>query len=815
MTRKTLFLFLLNMIIFHLNSNAQSGTASLSGTVLEQGDKPADAATVLLVKASDSSIQKMTLADEKGNFIFENIVPENYRIWITLIGHKDYKSDNIALADKPVQFSTVKLESDGAQLQEVNVTSRKAYIERKADRTVVNVDALISNAGTSALEVLEKSPGVRVDQNGSISLKGKDGVMVLIDNKPTYLSGTDLQNYLRALPSSSLEQIEIMTNPPAMYDAAGSAGVINIKTKRNKNNGLNGNLSLSYNQGKYVRSNNSVNLTYRTGKINAFATIGYTLHNSFNDLDINRRYKNTDESTQSYFEQNTYIKNTANFINVKTGLEFNQNEKTTWGIQLNGQLRSGNQSNDNTSNILNASKQLDSSIIALNKEKSNFKNGGVNLNYRHQFNKNGRELTVDADYIAYQDHNNQVFDNTSYLPNGTISLKDRLDGSLPAHIDIYSIKSDYVHPLEKGYVLSTGVKASYIKTDNLAAYDYTANNITAPDYDKSNNFIYKENISAAYLNLSKDFKRLSVQAGLRAEHTNSDGHQLGNVMKPDSAFTRSYTSLFPTFFLSYKVDSAGNHQFGLNYGRRINRPYYQDLNPFISPLDKFTYYVGNPFLKPAFTNSVELSYTYHNRITATLSYGNRSDEVNETIEIKDGTYYSRPGNIGKVIVKTLSVDANFEPASWLEFHCYTEVSNIHSISDFYSGKLNTEGTYWFIQPIFQFKLGKGFTAELIGRYITDVTNAQFISGANGSINTGLQKTLGKRTTLKLGVNDIFYTAINKGIINNLANTEASYNNRFDSRQFVFTFNYRFGGANGTARKHNGTGAESETERVKN
>lgn len=785
----------------------------LSGQVLITDGKPADAASVALVTPADSSVVKMTLSDEQGRFTFDNITAGNYQVWITMVGYKEHKSEPLTIGAQPITLPAITLQQKGTQLQEVSIVGRKPFVERKVDRTVVNVDALIANTGTTALDVLEKSPGVRVDQNGGISLKGKDGVVIFIDDKPTYLSGNDLQQYLRSLPSSALEQIELMPNPPARYDAAGNAGIINIRTKKNRTRGFNGNFSLGYSQGKYARSNNSLNLNYREGKFNLFTTLSYNRQNNFNDLDIYRKYKNADESTRSYFMQNTYIRRKGNGFTGKVGADFNADEHNTIGILLNGTSFTGTETNDNTSNILNAMSQPDSVIKALNTEKNKFRNAGVNLNYRHKFDKAGKEFSADLDYIVYKTGSDQVFNNSGYLSDGSPTTSDILTGSLPATLNIYTAKGDYTHPLKKGYIISAGAKTSYIKTDNLAIYNYTVKNVTQPDYDKSNHFIYKEQISAGYINLNKEYKRLSVQMGLRLEHTGSNGHQLGNAMKPDSVFKRTYTNLFPTLYLLYKLDSAADHQIGFNFGRRINRPYFQDLNPFISPLDKFTYYVGNPFLKPAFTNSLELSYTYKNRITVGFTYGRVRDEVNETIEIQNGAYYSRPGNLGSNTSISFTLDATWEPATWFRFHCYNEVSNIHTKSDFYTGKLDTRGTFWFVQPDVQFTLGKGWVVEASGVYNTDITNAQFISGANGRVNAGVQKTL-DNMTFKFSLLDLFRTAVNKGIINNLANTEATYNNVWDSRQVALTFSYRFGRESGGERKRTTTGAESEKNRVK-
>ncbi|MGN6292378.1 MAG: TonB-dependent receptor domain-containing protein [Chitinophagaceae bacterium] len=795
------------------NAAQAQSNGKISGQVLGVDNKGMESVTAVLMRSTDSSIIKTALTDAGGYFVFEGLSKNTYRLQLTTTGYKTYSSD-VQLDGQNINLPPIQLKKQEKTLGGVTVTARKPFVEKKIDRTVVNVDALISNAGTTALEVLEKSPGVLVDQNGVITLKGKQGVVVFIDDKPTYLSAADLQNYLRSLPSSALEQIELMPNPPAKYDAAGTGGVINIRTKKSKLRGFNGNLSLSYNQGSYARSNNSLNMNWRQSKFNFFANLSYNRQNSFNDLDINRRYKNDDGSTKSYFMQNSFIRRMANSFTGKLGMDYYLDSKTTWGVVLTGQSSKPHFTNNNVSNLLNAAGQRDSMIRALSDEKLKFENLGVNLNYRRQIDKSGHDLTFDLDYINYKTNNDQLFDNASYDANDNLKIQDYLSGKLPTKIDIYSAKTDYTKPLNGGYRFSAGLKASYTKTDNLAEYYYTVNNSTSPDYDKSNHFIYKENINAAYVNLSKDFERLSVQLGLRFENTISKGNQLGNAVKPDSSFSRNYNNLFPTVYFTYKLDSAANHQLGLNYGRRINRPVYRDLNPFISPLDKFTFYVGNPFLKPAFTDNVELSYTYKQRITATLSYGRTRDDMGETIEIQDGTYYSRPGNLSTVEIKSFSIDGSQELAKWLTINLYGEMTNIHSRSNFYTGLLDTKGTFWLVSPNAQFKFNKGWSAELSGFYRTDITTGQFISGGYGRVSAGVQKKLSPAATLKLNVNDIFYTQINKGIINNLALTDANYHNKFDTRNFVLAFTWRFGKTIADQRKHSATGAEAEQNRVR-
>ena len=813
---KILAFLVIGIFIVQKSAIAQSRSV-INGTVADAKKAPLEMITVAMYDAVDSVLIKTTFTETDGKFQFSQIKAGNYFIRLSAMGFASFKSAPFLVKDgEPVvQLAPYVLNSTSSQLKEVSITGKKSFVEQKLDRVVVNVDALISNAGTTALDVLEKSPGVQVDQNGAISLKGRQGVMVYIDDKPSYLSGADLENYLKSLPSSSLDQIEIMTNPPAKFDAAGNGGVINIKTKKGTLKGFNGALNISFNQGHRGRSANSANLNIRNSKFNYFVNLSYNHNNSFSDLDINRTYKNADNSPKSYFNQNSFFDRKGDMVNAKAGADYYQSDNTTWGIVLTGMERKSTQINNNTSNLFNPAKQLDSVIRARNEDKIHFKNAAVNLNYRHQFDKKGHGITADADYLTYQNQTDQRYYNYSYFPNGTLKSQDVLNGGLPSDIKIYSLKTDYSLPLKNDWKLDAGLKASYTKTDNIADYSTTVNEVTLPDYGKSNHFIYKENINAAYLNLNREMKKLSVQAGLRIENTVSDGNQLGNLMKSDSAFKKNYTGLFPTLYLMYKLDTLANNQIGLNYGRRIDRPYYQDLNPFLSPLDKFTYYVGNPFLKPSYTNSLELSHTYKSKYTTTLTYASSKDDVGETIEIVNGIYYSRPANIGRKIVKSLSFNGTFDPLGWMSINLYAELANIKTTSDFYTGKLNSSGTYVYVGPNVRLTLGKGWDGELSGNYRSKLVDAQFVLQSIWQANTAVQKKLSTKTTLKLSVNDLFYTKINKGTINNLAQTEANWINRGDSRNAVLSFSYRFGKAFSTPKQHEGSGADSEKDRVKN
>lgn len=800
-------------VLFTTILQAQTG-GKIQGNLKISSNEPIETLVVTLLSSSDNSIVKTTLTELNGSFEFTNVAENSYIIFIDDLAYKTYKSEVFSIQQNTLVLPTILIEKqDVNNLEEVTIERKKAFVENKIDRTVVNVESMISAAGSDAMDVLEKSPGILIDQNGTITYKGKSGVAVFIDDKPTNLSGTELEAYLKSLPAETLNQIEFMTNPPAKYDAAGSAGIINIKTKKSKLKGFNGSFSSRVSQGKRMVNRNSLNLNYTDGKIRLYGNLSYAKQESVTDLYIFRRYKNEDLSTKTLFDQNSMIEGENKNANAKIGLDFYASEKTTLGISFNGFTRSGGNTSDVKSVLSNAASVIDSTIIANNTEDKKFQNGGVTLNYSRDFNE-GKKLTADADFLTYSDKTQQRFRNFIYQPDNSLSNSDELVGKLPSKISIYSFKTDYSHPLKNEGLIEAGYKISHSETDNVAEYDNVIDGALIPNYDTSNHFQYNEIINAAYLNFNKSYKRFSFQTGLRLETTISKGNQLGNIMKPASQFKRDYTNLFPTVYVMYKLDSIGDNQLVANYGKRISRPYYQDLNPFLSPLDKFTFYSGNPFLNPSFSNTVELSYRYKGIFSSSLSYGTSKDDINETIEIRDGIYYSRPGNIGKSEFLSLVLQSDFDVTSWFSTSLFSEIAYMDYRSELFTEGLHSFGTFYFFSSTNRFKINKKWSAEISGRYTSEMTSSQFTLGENAAINLGIQTKIFKdKGTLRLNANDIFYQGIRNGVINNLKLTDATWKNKPDSRFVALTFTYAFG-KSFEPKSQERSGAESEQSRVK-
>lgn len=811
--KKSLYLLTGCLLAFFSAGFAQQPGGVITGTVSDDAQKPLESATVSLL-APDSSIRKTLSTGTDGQFAFNDLSAGAYLLKISAVGRQTWYSSSIAVTGKAVALPGVVLKPANRELGAVTVTARKPFIEQKIDRTVVNVEAAVTNAGATAMEVLEKAPGVMIDKDGNISLKGKQGVMVMMDGRPSYLTGEQLNNLLKSMPASSIDQIEIITNPSAKYDAAGNSGIINIKTKKNRQGGLNGSVTLNYGQGVYWKTNNSFNLNYRTKKFNLFANGGYSVWNSFQRLDINRRFL-SDESKEltGIFDQTSKMYNKNSNYTMKAGADYYLSDKSTIGIVWNGGISPEDQHGRNTSELMNPFGRIDSMLFANSKNTDRWKNNSLNLNFRHQFDSLGQELTADVDLIKYGSRAEQLFNNTIADPDGKERYTESLQGRLPVDINIYTAKVDYTRPLGKNGKLETGLKGSYVNTDNEANYANLVNQQWEADWRKSNHFQYRENIGAAYLNYNKQWKKWGLQSGLRYEYTRYTGDQNGNPTRTDSSFTRSYGSLFPTVFLSYKANDK--NQFAVSAGRRIDRPAYQNLNPFMFFLDKYTYGQGNTYLRPQFTNNLELTHTYNSFLTTTLNYSYTKDFFAETFEPAGEAVIVRQGNIGKRQNAGVSVSAQVPVNKWFTTILYSNYNYT-----LFEGMLNGEmlkvsaGNLLF-NVNNQFKFNKGWSAELSGWYRTKGVEGQILINDMGAASAGIAKqVLKNKGTVKLNVRDIFYTQQASGDIN-FKNTLAHFRNSRDSRVMNLSFVYRFGKPvkDARQRKSNG-GAGDEQNRVK-
>ncbi|MGG9962788.1 outer membrane beta-barrel protein [Ferruginibacter sp. SUN106] len=798
-------------VLLSISGFAQKSTSipatSFNITVVDKNTQAIEGVTITLI-SGDKIISTMT-SDASGNTTFINISKGAYTFKLSHTGYQTITTQvyNVPTATNKI---VVVLPKETTTLQTVNITSKKPLIQQKEGKTIINVEAAVTNTGTTILEVLEKSPGVMVDKNGGLSLQGKAGVLVMIDDKPTYLSGADLNNLLSSMSSTQVDQIELMPNPPAKYDASGNAGIINIKTKKNKVKGFNGTVTLAGSQGVYPKNNNSLLLNYRTGKFNTFFNYSANITKYFTEIYALRKYYDQGNVT-AILDQPTYFSGTVVNHTIKTGIDYYVTPNTTIGLVLGGTRVKRNGTGDATATWLNAAGAVDSSVATNVVNVSHYKSNSLNTNLRLAINKQ-QDLAIDLDWLSYHITNQQQFNNHLLTAGG---YNQAARGNIPTTITILSAKADYTLRFAKNSTLLSGFKTSHIRTDNTAAYQNFDGSNWQEDYGKSNHFIYEENINALYTSIETKYKRFSMQAGLRYEATGYDARQLGNIQVKDSAFSRNYDGLFPGGYISYQADSSNSFTF--TAGRRIDRPAFQTLNPFTSIINKYTFQNGNPFIVPQYSTNLELSHQYKQLLTTTIAYSiikNYFSQIflNDTIT---GLLYYSQGNVGRTHNLGLSTMLSVAPTKWWSFtlqalYNHKELKGFNGDANFKSdiNQLNLNMSN-------QFSFAKIYNGELSGFYTTRARNdLQEELYPTGQLSLGVSRpVLKKKGTLKLSLRDIFFTNVMEGLTQFPKATEYFILHR-DSRVINLSFTYRFGKAY-KATKRSGGGAGDEMERVGN
>lgn len=821
------FFSLLAAAVIGMSSYAQTG-GKISGSIKDGGNqKVIDAASVSLLQAKDSALVKVAVTDKEGNFSFENIKEGSYLVLATSVGHaKTYSAKlNISKDVLTASAGVLQLIPAEKEMKEVAVSAKKPLIERKLDRTIVNVDASITNAGGTAMEVLEKSPGVSVDKDGNISLKGKAGVVVYLDGRPSYLSGADLANMLRNMTAAQLEQIEIMTNPPAKYDAAGNAGVINIKTKKNKMFGYNGNITTGYTQGRYARFNESLSFNYRNKKVNFFSNFNYNRNHRGQELFIIRNFRDANtKALKSIFDQSTFMEDQRHYYYGKAGVDYSVTKNTTLGIVVNGFYNPSLWQSNTQTYIYDPNHNLTDITTAVTENSEKWKNFSSNFNFRTKLDTAGQELSGDVDFIQYKASSTQPLTSSYYDNAGNLKqTPDVLNGTLPTNIKIYSGKVDYTLPLKKDAKFEAGFKTSYVTNDNDARYDSLKAGYNILDSGRSNHFIYKENINAAYVNYNRPLgKKWTAQLGLRMENTNANGVSKGYAYNTtlnkfeytETRFKRSYTQLFPTVYLQYTANE--NNQFGINYGRRIRRPDYEDMNPFVHFLDRYTFEQGNPRISPQFSHNIELSHTYKGFLTTTLNYTTTNDIIQQVLEQNDQTNetFIRKANIASARQVGLEVTANKSITKWWSGNIYTNLYYNRFSGVVNNETVTTDVTTFIVQLQQQFKFAKTWSAELSGFYRSKGLEGVMFIRSIAQVNAGISKqVLKSKGTIRLNVRDIFAGGVFKGY-SKYGTVDATFKNVNDSRAVSLTFTYRFNKGKLKAGSNKKNGASDEESRVK-
>jgi len=786
--------------------------ANITGIILDENKKPADYVTVVLFKASDSSVVKTAFTDPTGAFGFTISAKGEYFYKASNMGYKTFKSKILSLTDasQKLDFGSAQLISTTQNLKEVTVAVTKPLIERKMDKVVMNVSNSAIMTGSNALEVLQKAPGVSVDQNDNISMQGKQGVLIQLDGKQTYMSSADVANLLRNMQSSEIETIELITNPSSKYDASGNSGIINIKTKKNKNGGTNGSANATLGYGKNFRGNAGLNLNHRTQKVNLFGNYNYGKTERENLITIDRISNGTPDT---YFMQTGISRRKQQNNNFKAGLDYFIDKKNTIGVLVNGYFNHGTEASVNNTIIGPSFQKVDSSLVSNSLQTNKYNNIAYNLNYKSILDTAGSEISADVDYSKYNGNDGSDYENDYLFANGNrIRPISYIRNNTPSKIDIKAFKIDYNVSLSKSIKLEAGVKSSWVKTDNDLQAEEFVNNNWQNDVRRSNQFIYDENVNAAYTNINKQFKNTSIQVGLRVEQTNSKG----NLITTNTVVERSYWDFFPTLFVQQTISK--NNQLGLSYSRRIDRPSYDALNPFIYYLDQYTYNKGNPFLNPQYTNNLELSYTFKQKYMLSVGYSRTNDVIIEVLlpDEAQKALYQTNANLAKNISYNANLNIPVQVAKWWSMNNNLNVFYLSFEAPNLAGTaLKTGKTSFQFKSQQSFTIANGFTAELNGSYESPLDYGTLSLKARYYIDAGLSKSLfNKKASLKLALSDIFNMSENN-LFSAYPGLNYYVHQKNESRIGRISFTYRFGKNEIKPARRRSTGTESEQGRMKN
>ena len=803
---KKYLLLLLSAFSFHA-----FGQSSINGTLQDDTSAPIMFSNIVLYSAADSSMVKVESSDVDGKFSFQNIAAGSYFLISSYVGFNDFRSENLVLGNEPLDLGVLQMITSTVELETAVVKAKRALVEVKPDRTVFNVEGTINSAGDNALGLLRKAPGVLVDNNDNITVLSRAGVLIYVDGKRLPLTGDDLTAYLNNLPAEQIDRMDIITNPGAKYEAEGNAGIIDIRMKRDKSHGTNGSLSGSAGQGQLFQGNISAIGNYRNKLLNSFGTLGYGGGASFNRMAFINYQNNL------IMDETVYTENERAGYNYRWGTDFFIGKNSTIGFLITGQDNANTSTTEDIIEIsaLSSPDNIDSVLIANNSSDHTRVQSTYNINYAYDNKKSS--LNIDLDYGRFRNESEYIQPNRYYDVSRTQLLTEVLtEYDTPVDIDIYTAKLDYETDLAGGR-LGLGTKFSKVDTDNRFLFYDIVDETRVRNDRRSNEFFYDENVYAVYGSYQKSLSQnLNISAGLRVETTDAMGDL--QAFLPDlqeDPVDLEYTNFFPSAGITYNL--AYNKTLALNYGRRINRPDYNVLNPFNVQLSELSFQKGNEKLNPEIVNNIELGYTYNFRYNFKLSYSRTTDQITRLIAPDDED--PRAGfitwaNLAEQTIYGLNISAPFGVNDWWNVYMNISSGYLDNQADYGDGAIvDVQAFTYSTYQQHTFTLPGGFTGEISGWFSgPGVWGGVFEYDSSYSLNFGLQKKFfNDLINVKISANDVTYQTGWSGV-SSFNGLVGEGNGNWDSRRVNISMSYNFGNSNVKSRKRS-TGIEDETKRV--
>lgn len=784
MFMKLLFTPLFFVVFMSFSLCAFSQTYFVSGTVKDADGEVLSFASVSLLNGADSSWIQTAQSNETGHYELNSVGAGVYLIDVQLLGYTPVKQKQIVTGN--TKGLDIVLNKSTTQMDGVLITGKRKRIETELGKTIVNISDDMK-AGNNLLDLLKKMPGVVVGVDGTVSITGKEGVVVLVDDKPVRLSGRELAEYLKAIGAQEVVKIELMTQPSAKYDAEGNAGIINVRMDKNRKQGWGGTANVSYLQGKYPFASVNSNITYRKDKLTYTLSPGYYKGQGYLNS-TKESLSKQDGETIAVITEEAFKKETFPDYSLKAGVDYDMTDKTTLALSAKGIYHTNEETDKITSTI---DDRRAGQFIYNNSEN---KNGHVRTHIeldgylKHEIDSNSN-VQVNAGSFFNRRGIYQQLISTDYNEDKAIIREPFiLNNTVPDQTNQYVIKADYENKIDNVKV-EFGVKANLTTLDEENIFDRYTNNAWINDTSRTNRFLYKETVSAAYVNSTTAINKLQLQGGLRVEHTYAEGNQVTQDIK----FTRNYVSLFPTAFANYKVND--NHTIEVNYGRRLRRPNYRDLNPFSWYASQYSVRTGNLLIQPQFTHNVELKHNFKGRFITIANWSETLGTFIEQLVFDNSTnvstrFYSNSGRNSR-----LSLFGHYtnQIYSWLNLGLmagghYTEFeADYNGVHQFASAT----GFYASIDT--QFSLNNGWSASAHSRYAGPYRQS-VVQTVRGSmwLNAEVAKTMFKDTaTVKLSVQDPFHTYRNVYDVDQ-SDVSVSSSMMFNTQTVTLAFSYNFG-----------------------